>query len=79
MHMIGEKEKCTIKGNDKHEGADSLTQYKSYSMFVPNFKILGRVVPRKSLMEKSLHTDIQTLRKRQKLHNPYILCKLGVL
>ena len=45
-----------------------------YPMFVPNFKILGAVVPEKSLTKKkSLHTDThrQTLlRKRQKLYTP---------
>ena len=48
-NFIGEKEKWINKANVKHEGADSLTQYMSYSMFVQNFKILGRVVPEKSL------------------------------
>ena len=48
--FIREKEKRTNKGNDKHEDADSLSQYKkSFLMFVPNFKILGAVVPKKSL------------------------------
>ena len=29
-------------------------------MFVPNFKILGAVVPEKSLKKKKLHTDTHT-------------------
>ena len=34
----------------------SFTQYnKPYTMFVPNFKILGPEVPEKSLAEKGLH------------------------
>ena len=37
--------------------ADYLLQYKkSYPKFVPNFKILGAVVPKKSLTKKSSHT-----------------------
>ena len=40
-------------------------------MIVPNFKILGTVVPEKSLTKKKFtHTDT---RKRQKLYTPYIL------
>ena len=35
-NCIGVKEKCRNTGKDKHENADSLTQYnKSYLMFVP--------------------------------------------
>ena len=44
--FIGEKEKCTNKGNDKQEEADSNMFYLT---FVPNFKILDSVVPEKSL------------------------------
>ena len=54
--FIGEKEKWTNKGNDKQQHADSLffTQYnKSYPTFVPNFKILGAVVPEKSLTQRA--------------------------
>ena len=56
------KEKRTNKENDKHESADSVfKQYnKSYPMFVQNFKILGAIVPEKSLTKKSLYTDRQT-------------------
>ena len=46
-NFIGEKDKWTNKGNDKHEEADSLTQYnESYPMFEQNFNILGEVVLR---------------------------------
>ena len=58
MHVaktfIEEKKKCTNKGNTKHEDADF--SYTIQQVNVPNFKILGRVVPEKSLVEKSLHT-----------------------
>ena len=73
--MIGEKEKCTDKGKGKHGDADSLLQSTmAYSMFVPNFKILGRVVPEKSLMEKKLPTDTQTniVMEKAKTIYPYI-------
>ena len=53
--FIGEKEKWTNKGNDKQEEADSLLHNTtSYPTFVPNFKILGTVVPEKSLTQISL-------------------------
>ena len=54
---------------------------KSYSMFAPNFKILGRVVSEKSLIEKKVHrqTHRKTMSlKRQKLYSPYIFCMPGV-
>ena len=84
--FIGEKEKWTNNGNDKQEGGwFSLTQYnKLYPIFVPNFKILGSVVPQKSLTKKKFthkptHTHTQTLLlKRQKLYTPYILRIPGV-
>ena len=55
---------------------------KSYSTFVPNFKILGSVVAEKSLTKKKVytHTNKHThkqLPKRQKLYTPYILCMPG--
>ena len=51
--FIGEKEKWTNNGNDKQE----VTQYKKlYPTFVPNLKILGSVVPEKSLKKKKTHT-----------------------
>ena len=46
---IRQKEKWTNKGNDKQEEADSLLHNKT---FVPNFKILGSVVPEKSFTKK---------------------------
>ena len=51
--IVGKKEKRTNKGTDKPYVADFYTQYNlSYLMFVPNFKILGQVVPEKSLTKK---------------------------
>ena len=45
--------KMDNKGNDTQEEAGSLTQYnKLYPTFVPDFKILGSVVPEKSLTKK---------------------------
>ena len=49
-NLIGEKKNGQIKGMIKG-GRFSLTQYKSYPTFVPNFKILGKVVPEKSLTQ----------------------------
>ena len=48
---------------------------------VPNFKIVGAVVPEKSLTKKKVYIQTHTqtlLRKRQKLYNPYILRIPGV-
>ena len=53
-NLLGWKEKWTNKGNDKQQHADSLFYNKSYSTFAPNFKILGTVVPEKSLTQISL-------------------------
>ena len=39
-------------------------------MFVANFKILGRVVPEKSLTEKKFTHRQTLLWKRRKLHTP---------
>ena len=50
--FTGEKEKWTNNGNDKQEEADSLLHDKLYPTYVPNFKILGSVVPEKSLTKK---------------------------
>ena len=62
--FVGEKEKKnnkTNKVNDKHKDADSLTQYKKlYPMFVQSFKILGAIVP-----EKSLTKNIYVLEKKK--------------
>ena len=54
-NSIGEEEKWTNKGKDNQEEADSLLHNTTrYYMFVLNFKILGTVVPEKSLMQISL-------------------------
>ena len=57
-NSIGGKEKWTNKGKDKQQGADSLlhntTSHTKH--FVPNFKILGVVVPDKSLTKKKVYT-----------------------
>ena len=48
-NLLGEKENLTSKGNDKQQHI-----FKSYPTFVPNFKILGTVIPEKSLTLISL-------------------------
>ena len=63
--FIGKKVKWTNKGTDKPYVADFFnTQYNlSYPMFVPNFKMLGTVVPEKSLTEKKFtHTYKQNMK-----------------
>ena len=52
--LIGEKVKWTNKGNDKQQHADSLFHNTTSrtQKFVPNFKILGAVVPEKSLTQR---------------------------
>ena len=58
--FIGEREKWIIKGMISSRRL-ILFYNKSYPTFVPNFKILGAVVPEKSLTKKkSLHTHTQT-------------------
>ena len=53
--LIGKREKLTNKGTDKQYVAEFSIQYNlSYLMFVPNFKILGQVVPEKSLTKISI-------------------------
>ena len=71
--LIGMKQKWTNKGDDKNEEAEfSLTQYNlSYPIFVPNFKILGIVIPDTSLKEKKVYTHIFT--ERTKTIYPLIL------
>ena len=55
----GEKEKITNKGTDEQYLAVFVTQYNSsLSSFVPNFRILSKVVAEKSLTEKKF-TDRQ--------------------
>ena len=53
---MGEKEKWSNKENDKQQHADSLLHNTSLTCptFVPNYKILGAVVPEKSLTKKNL-------------------------
>ena len=48
-NLLGEEEKLTNKAMIRAAGWFSFTQYnKSYPTFVPNFKIIGAVVPEKS-------------------------------
>ena len=61
--FIGEKDKWTNKGNDKQQHADSLLHNKSYPTFLPNFKILGAVVPEKSLTQMSLCITLEGWKK----------------
>ena len=50
--FIGEKEKWTNKGNDKQQHADSLLHNTTViTNIYKNFKILGAVVPEKSLTQ----------------------------
>ena len=55
-NLLGEKEKWTNKENDKQQHADPLlhntTSHTKH--LLPNFKILGTVVPEKSLTQFSL-------------------------
>ena len=54
--LNGKKEKWTNKGTDKPFN----TQFNlSYLMFVPNFKILGQVVPEKSLTKISIFITLE--------------------
>ena len=59
--LTGKKEKWTNKGTDKQYLAEFFyTQYNlSYLMFVPNFKILGQVVPKKSLTKISIFITLE--------------------
>ena len=59
--IVGKKEKRTNKETDKPYVADSFyTQYNLlYLMFVPNFKILGQVVPEKSLTKISIFITLE--------------------
>ena len=53
-NFIGEKEKWINKGNDKHEDAhSSYAIQQAYTMFVQILKILGAVVPEKSLTKNN--------------------------
>ena len=67
-NFVREREKCTNKGTDKQYVADSFIQYNLLlPSFVPNFKILGQVVPEKSLTEKKVYTHTHT-------HKHYYQC-----
>ena len=58
------------KGNDKQQHVDvSFTQYnKSYPTFVPNFKILDKVVPEKSLTQISRCITLEwEMKKKEKM------------
>ena len=59
--IVGKKEKRTNKGTDKPYVAEFFyTQYNlSYLMFVPKFKILGHVVPEKSLTKISIFITLE--------------------
>ena len=57
--FVREKEKWTNKGTDKQYVADSLIHITTCH-YQALYKILGQVIPEKSLMEKSLHTHIHT-------------------
>ena len=49
-----ERKKWTNKWNNKHEDADTLLQIQQViatCIFVPNFRILGAVIPEKSWMK----------------------------
>ena len=54
----GEKEKITNKGTDEQYLAVFVTNYNSSLSFVPNFRILSKVVAEKFLTEKKF-TDRQ--------------------
>ena len=57
--LIGKKEKWTNKGTDKQYVAECLIHYNlSYLMFIPNFKILGKAVPEKSLTKISIFISL---------------------
>ena len=51
---------------------------KLYPTFVPNFKILGSVVPEKSLMKKSIHTHTFT-EKTKTIYPLYTLDAGGII
>ena len=59
--IVGKKEKWTNKGTEKPYVADSLIHSTTcYARcFVPIFKILGQVVPEKSLMKVSIFITLE--------------------
>ena len=60
-HFNWKEEKWTNNRTDKQYVAEFFyTQYSlSYLMFVPNFKILGQVVPEKSLTKISISITLE--------------------
>ena len=55
-----ERKKWTNKGTDKPYVADSLKHSTTcQTMYVPNFKILGQVVPAKSLTKVSIFITLE--------------------
>ena len=65
--MLERKKKGQIKGLISHMWLILFTQYNlSYLMFVPNFKILGQVVPEKSLMKSSYSLPWSERLKKEK-------------
>ena len=66
-NLLGEKEKWTNKGIIRAACWFSFTQYnKSYPTFVPNFKILGTVVPEKFLTQISQCITLEWEMKKRK-------------
>ena len=59
--LIGKKEKWANKWNDKQYVADFFIHnlYLPYLMFVPNFQILGHVVPENSLTKISIFITLE--------------------
>ena len=66
-NLLGERENWINKGNDKQQHADSFTHYnKSYPTLILNFKILGIVVPEKSLTQTSLCITLEWQMEKRK-------------
>ena len=70
MEKLDKSDHWVMYTPGRHQSSNtwfSFTQYnKPYTLFVQNFKILGPVVPEKSLAEKSLHIHNHT-----NIFNPY--------
>ena len=72
---IGEKEKLTNKGTEKHYVDVFLLHIHVQlilSSFVPNFRTVTQVVAEKSLTEKSLQTNKQTDKHNYRKGKNYI-------
>ena len=71
------KEKWTNKDKDKDEAGFAFTQYKSYPMFIPNFKIVGEVVAekyvQKILFEKKKSGQIKGMINMRMLNLSYTI------